>query len=85
MQEACPVRSSVTDQPCLLPKGHTQDTPNRFHRYARLESDTRTYEQRFEDLEKRVTELEDWRAGMSTPSGPPPLVSREDPHLGLKP
>lgn len=32
--DACPVPSSVTGQPCLLPAGHDQDTPTRFHRYA---------------------------------------------------
>ena len=32
--EMCPVRSSVTDQSCLLPVGHPQDSADRFHRYA---------------------------------------------------
>lgn len=30
----CPVRSSVTDARCLLPIGHPQDSPTRFHRYG---------------------------------------------------
>lgn len=29
----CPVASSITGQPCLLPEGHPADSPNRFHRY----------------------------------------------------
>lgn len=32
--EPCPVRSSVTAQPCVLPAGHPQDAPDRFHRYG---------------------------------------------------
>src|SRR5687768_14015869 len=34
-QDPCPVRSSVTGNECLLPAGHPQDSPWRFHRYAR--------------------------------------------------
>jgi hypothetical protein len=30
----CPVPSSVTDAPCLLPDGHPPDSASRFHRYA---------------------------------------------------
>lgn len=30
----CPVPSSVTGQPCLLPDGHPMDSAVRFHRYA---------------------------------------------------
>lgn len=30
----CPIPSSITGQPCLLPEGHPQDSPYRFHRYA---------------------------------------------------
>jgi len=30
---ACPVRSSITDAPCILPDGHACDSPTRFHRY----------------------------------------------------
>lgn len=33
--EPCPVRSSVTDQRCLLPAGHPQHGPARFHKYER--------------------------------------------------
>lgn len=29
----CPVRSSITDQPCLLAERHPQDSETRFHRY----------------------------------------------------
>lgn len=31
----CPVASSVTGVACLLPDGHPQDSPGRFHRYPR--------------------------------------------------
>jgi hypothetical protein len=30
---ACPVRSSITDQPCLLPVGHRQYRADRFHKF----------------------------------------------------
>lgn len=30
----CPIRSSITDQPCLLPDGHPANSAVRFHRYA---------------------------------------------------
>ena len=30
----CPVRSSITDQPCVLPEGHQAESPMRFHKYA---------------------------------------------------
>ena len=30
----CPVRSRVTDQPCLLPEGHPMWDATRFHRYS---------------------------------------------------
>lgn len=30
----CPVRSSITDQPCQLPAGHPEWKPTRFHKYG---------------------------------------------------
>jgi len=35
--KGCAVRSSITDQPCLLPEGHAPDSAVRFHRYATKE------------------------------------------------
>lgn len=32
-QPPCPVPSSITGAECLLPEGHPQDSPARFHRY----------------------------------------------------
>jgi hypothetical protein len=34
-ERPCPIRSSITDLPCLLPFGHPMDSPTRFHRYWR--------------------------------------------------
>ena len=34
LDDRCPIRSSITDQPCLLPAGHDADSPTRFHRFA---------------------------------------------------
>lgn len=30
----CPMRSSITDQPCLLPDGHPPDSHFRFHKFG---------------------------------------------------
>ena len=36
---SCPVRSSITGQPCELPKGHPMDSAVRFHRFPAPGSD----------------------------------------------
>lgn len=33
-ETSCPIRSSVSGQPCLLEAGHPADSRDRFHRYA---------------------------------------------------
>jgi hypothetical protein len=35
-REPCPIRSSITDQPCLEPAGHPQWSEGRFHHYDRI-------------------------------------------------
>ena len=30
---ACPIRSAITEQPCLLPAGHPEYKPTRFHKF----------------------------------------------------
>lgn len=37
-RKPCPVNSSITGQPCLLPAGHPADSAVRFHRYAAAEA-----------------------------------------------